>query len=124
MIQFEDLLSKVQSYRHSDDLSLLSKAYEFCAAEHKAQKRLSGEPYVSHPLEVANVLADMKLDVVCVVGGMLHDVIEDTPTTIERLRQEFRAEVAQIVEGLTKIRRIEFVSPEERQAENLRKMVL
>jgi len=124
MIQFEDLLSKVQSYRTSDDLSLLSKAYEFCAAEHKAQKRLSGEPYVSHPLEVANVLADMKLDVVCLVGGMLHDVVEDTPTTIERLRQEFGPEVAHIVEGLTKIRRIEFVSPEERQAENLRKMVL
>jgi GTP pyrophosphokinase len=73
---------------------------------------------------VANVLADMKLDVVCLVGGMLHDVVEDTPTTIERLRQEFGAEVAHIVEGLTKIRRIEFVSPEERQAENLRKMVL
>jgi len=124
MIQFEDLLRKVQSYRTSDDLSLLRKAYEFCAAEHKAQKRLSGEPYVSHPLEVANVLADMKLDVVCLVGGMLHDVVEDTPTTIERLRQEFGAEVAHIVEGLTKIRRIEFVSPEERQAENLRKMVL
>jgi GTP diphosphokinase / guanosine-3',5'-bis(diphosphate) 3'-diphosphatase len=124
MIQFEDLLGKVQSYRPGDDLSLLSKAYEFCAAEHKAQKRLSGEPYVSHPLEVANVLADMKLDVVCLVGGMLHDVVEDTTITIERLRQEFGAEVAHIVEGLTKIRRIEFVSPEERQAENLRKMFL
>jgi len=124
MIQFEDVLHKVQSYRPSDDLTLLSKAYEFCAAEHKAQKRLSGEPYVSHPLEVANVLADMKLDVVCLVGGMLHDVVEDTPTTIERLRQEFGADVAHIVEGLTKISRIEFVSPEQRQAENLRKMLL
>src|SRR5215471_887716 len=124
MIQFQEVLSKVQSYRSNDDLSLLTKAYEFCAAEHKAQTRLSGEPYVSHPLEVANVLADMKLDVVCLAGGMLHDVVEDTPTTIERLRQEFGAEVAHIVEGLTKIRRIEFVSPEERQAENLRKMVL
>src|SRR6516225_10487988 len=124
MIQFQEVLSKVQSYRPRDDLSLLTKAYEFCAAKHKAQTRLSGEPYVSHPLEVANVLADMKLDVVCLAGGMLHDVVEDTPTTIERLRQEFGADVAHIVEGLTKISRIEFVSPEEREAENLRKMLL
>jgi GTP pyrophosphokinase len=124
MIQFQEVLSKVQSYRPSDDLSLLTKAYEFCAAKHKAQTRLSGEPYVSHPLEVANVLADMKLDVVCLAGGMLHDVVEDTPTTIERLRQEFGADVAHIVEGVTKISRIELLSPEEKQAENLRKMVL
>jgi GTP pyrophosphokinase len=124
MVQFEDLLNKVQSYRPGDDLSLLTRAYEFCAAEHKAQKRLSGEPYVSHPLEVANVLADMRLDVVCLAGGMLHDVVEDTPTTTERLQQEFGAEVAHIVEGVTKINRIEFASAEEKQAENLRKMVL
>src|SRR5215470_5174143 len=122
MIQFEELLSKVQSYRANDDLSLLRKAYEFSSEEHKAQRRLSGEPYLSHPLEVANVLADMKLDVVCLAGGMLHDVVEDTPTTIERVRQEFGGEVARIVEGVTKISKIEFLSPEEKQAENLRKM--
>src|SRR5215472_14603334 len=124
MIQFEELLSKVQSYRANDDLSLLRKAYEFCAAEHKAQKRLSGEPYVSHPLEVANVLADLKLDVVCLAGGMLHDVVEDTPTTIERIRQEFGSDVAHIVEGVTKISRLHFETAEEKQAENLRKMFL
>ena len=123
-MRFEEILRKVQAYRPGDDLGLLRKAYEFTAAEHKTQKRLSGEPFVSHPLEVANVLADMKLDLVCLAGGMLHDVVEDTPTTIERVRQEFGPEVARIVEGVTKISRMEFSSPEEQQAENFRKMVL
>jgi GTP diphosphokinase / guanosine-3',5'-bis(diphosphate) 3'-diphosphatase len=124
MVQFEDIVSKVRAYRPNEDLSLLRKAYEFSAEEHRAQVRLSGEPFVSHPLEVANVLADMKLDVVCLAGGMLHDVVEDTRTTIELVRQEFGEEVARIVEGVTKISRIEFASPEEHQAENYRKMVL
>jgi GTP diphosphokinase / guanosine-3',5'-bis(diphosphate) 3'-diphosphatase len=122
--QFEEIVKKVQTYRPGDDVSLLRKAFEFSCLEHKAQKRLSGEPYVSHLLQVANVLADMKLDVVCLAGGMLHDVVEDTPTTIERVRQEFGPEVAGIVEGVTKIGRIQFSSPEEQQAENFRKMVL
>src|SRR5713226_2194330 len=100
MVQFEDIVRKVQTYRPGDDLALLRKAYEFTASEHKTQKRLSGEPFLSHPLEVANVLADMKLDVVCLAGGMLHDVVEDTPTTIDRVREEFGAEVANIVEGV------------------------
>jgi guanosine-3',5'-bis(diphosphate) 3'-pyrophosphohydrolase len=124
MVQFDEIVRKVQAARPADDLTLLRKAYEFTADEHKSQTRLSGEPFVSHPLEVANVLADMKLDVVCLAAGMLHDVVEDTPTTIERVRQEFGPEVARIVEGVTKISRIEFVTPEAQQAENLRKMVL
>ncbi len=124
MVEFRQILEKVQAYRPAEDLGLLRKAYEFSAAEHRAQKRLSGEPFVSHPLEVANVLADMKLDLVCLAGGMLHDVVEDTPTTIERVRQEFGPEVSRIVEGVTKISRMEFSSPEEQQAENFRKMVL
>jgi GTP pyrophosphokinase len=124
MVQFEEIARKVQASRPTDDLALLRKAYEFTADEHKSQTRLSGEPFVSHPLEVANVLAEMKLDVVCLAAGMLHDVVEDTPTTIERVRQEFGPEVARIVEGVTKISRIELVTPEDQQAENLRKMVL
>jgi GTP diphosphokinase / guanosine-3',5'-bis(diphosphate) 3'-diphosphatase len=124
VLQFEEIVKKVQAYRPGDDVSLLRKAFEFSCLEHKAQKRLSGEPYVTHLLQVANVLADMKLDVVCLAGGMLHDVVEDTPTTIERVRQEFGPEVAGIVEGVTKISRIQFSSPEEQQAENVRKMVL
>src|SRR5579863_4600376 len=124
LVEFEEIVKKVQAYRPGDDVELLRKAFEFSCLEHKTQKRLSGEPYVSHPLEVANVLADMKLDVVCLAGGMLHDVVEDTPTTIERVRQEFGPEVARIVEGVTKISRLEFVSAQDHQAENLRKMVL
>ena len=122
--QFEELIRKVQAYRPGEDVELLRKAYEFSAAGHRTQKRLSGEPFVSHPLEVANVLADMRLDVVCVAGGILHDVVEDTPTPIERVRETFGPEIARIVEGVTKISRLESLQPEERQAENLRKMVL
>src|SRR5579875_1123998 len=123
MLQIDKLLQKVAASRPADDLTLLRKAYEFSAREHQAQKRLSGEPYLSHPLEVANILADMRLDVVCLAAGMLHDVVEDTPATIDQVRQEFGPEVARIVEGVTKISRIEFFSPEDKQAENLRKMV-
>ena len=124
MVNFELIARKVQAYRPSDDLTLLRKAYEFSANEHRTQKRVSGDPYVQHPLEVANVLADMKLDVVCLAGGMLHDVVEDTPATIDNVRQEFGQDVARIVEGVTKISRLNFDTPEEKQAENLRKMLL
>src|SRR6516225_8299166 len=124
MVNFELIARKVQAYRPSDDLTLLRKAYEFSANEHRTQRRVSGDPYVQHPLEVANVLADMKLDVVCLAGGMLHDVVEDTPATIDNVRQEFGQDVARIVEGVTKISRLNFDTPEEKQAENLRKMLL
>ena len=124
MVELEDILNKVQVYRPGEDLGLLRKAYEFTAQHHQGQTRLSGEPFVTHPLEVVNVLADMKLDLVCLAGGMLHDVVEDTSTTPDRIRQEFGPEVARIVEGVTKIGRIRFSTPEEQQAENYRKMVL
>jgi GTP diphosphokinase / guanosine-3',5'-bis(diphosphate) 3'-diphosphatase len=124
MVQFEDIIRQVQTYRAGEDLSLLRRAYEFTAVQHKDQKRLSGEPFISHPLEVVYILAGMKMDPVCLVAGMLHDVIEDTHTTTELIRQDFGAEVARIVEGVTKISRIRFLSPEEQQAENFRKMVL
>ncbi len=124
MVEIEDIIRKVQVYRPGEDVNLLRKAYDFSAKHHAGQTRLSGEPYVTHPLEVVNVLADMKLDVVCLAGGMLHDVVEDTSTTPEHLRREFGAEIAHIVEGVTKISRLKFASPEEQQAENYRKMVL
>jgi GTP diphosphokinase / guanosine-3',5'-bis(diphosphate) 3'-diphosphatase len=124
MVQFEDILRQVQSYRGPEDLSLLRRAYEFSASQHANQKRLSGEPYIVHPLEVVHILAEMKMDPVCLTAGMLHDVIEDTHTTTELVRQDFGAEVARIVEGVTKISRIHYLSPEDQQAENFRKMVL
>ncbi len=124
MIRFEDLLDKVRGYSPDADLELLRRAYVFSALEHKGQVRHSGEPYLVHPLEVSNILADMKLDAVCIAAGLLHDVVEDTLTTPEKIREKFGEDVAHIVEGVTKIGAITFSSTEERQAENFRKMLL
>ena len=124
MIRFETLLEKVRSYSPEADLELLRRAYVFSALEHKGQVRHSGEPYLVHPLEVADLLADMKLDVVAVAAGLLHDVVEDTLTTPERIAELFGSEIAHVVEGVTKIGAIPFSSSEERQAENFRKMLL
>ncbi len=124
MIRFETLLEKVRSYSPEADLELLRRAYVFSALEHKGQVRHSGEPYLVHPLEVADFLADMKLDVVAVSAGLLHDVVEDTLTTPERIAELFGAEIAHVVEGVTKLGAIPFSSSEERQAENFRKMLL
>jgi GTP pyrophosphokinase len=124
MIRFEDLVEKVRVYSPDADLELLRRAYVFSAFEHKGQVRHSGEPYMVHPLEVADFLADLKLDVVAIASGLLHDVVEDTLTTIERIAEVFGPEVAHVVEGVTKISAIPFSSSEERQAENFRKMLL
>jgi GTP diphosphokinase / guanosine-3',5'-bis(diphosphate) 3'-diphosphatase len=124
MIRFEDLVEKVRSSSPDADIELLRRAYVFSAFEHKGQVRHSGEPYLVHPLEVADVLADMKLDVVTIAAGLLHDVVEDTLTTIGRIQELFGPEVAHVVEGVTKIGAIQFSSSEERQAENFRKMLL
>src|SRR5579862_5731415 len=124
MIRFEDLLEKVRAYSPDADVELLRRAYVFSAFEHKGQVRHSGEPYLIHPLAVADFLADLKLDAVAIAAGLLHDVVEDTLTTIERIRELFGPEVAHVVEGVTKISAIRFSSSEERQAENFRKMLL
>ncbi|MGH9255997.1 MAG: RelA/SpoT family protein, partial [Vicinamibacterales bacterium] len=124
MIRFDTLLDRVRSYSPEADLELLRRAYAFSALEHKGQVRHSGEPYLVHPLEVAYLLADMKLDVVAVAAGLLHDVVEDTLTTPERIAELFGPEIAHVVEGVTKIGAIPFSSSEERQAENFRKMLL
>jgi len=124
MIRFEDLLDKVRAYSPDADLELLRRAYVFSAFEHRGQVRRSGEPYLIHPLAVAEFLVDLKLDVVAVSAGLLHDVVEDTLTTIERIQELFGPDVAHVVEGVTKISAIPFSSTEERQAENFRKMLL
>src|SRR5918996_3009939 len=124
MVRFEDLLEKVRATSPDTDVELLRRAYVFSALEHKGQVRHSGEPYLVHPLEVANILADMRLDVVAIAAGLLHDVVEDTLTSIERIEEMFGPDVAHVVEGVTKISAIPFSSSEERQAENFRKMLL
>src|SRR6266851_8466253 len=124
MIRFEDLLEKVRAYSPDADVELLRRAYVFSAFEHRGQVRHSGEPYLIHPLAVADFLADMKLDAVAISAGLLHDTVEDTLTTIDRIRELFGPEVAHVVEGVTKIGAIPFSSSEERQAENFRKMLL
>jgi GTP pyrophosphokinase len=124
MIRFEELLEKVRAYAPEADVELLRRAYVFSAYEHRGQVRHSGEPYLIHPLAVADLLADMKLDVVAIAAGLLHDVVEDTLTTIEHIEEVFGPSVAHVVEGVTKISAIRFSSSEERQAENFRKMLL
>ncbi len=121
--RFRDLLRKIRSYRPNDDLDLVKKAYEFSLQHHTGQTRASGEPYLVHPLEVATVLAEMRLDTTAIAAGLLHDAVEDTKVTIDEIKAEFGEQVAHIVEGVTKISKLEF-SREEAQAESVRKMVL
>ncbi len=124
MIHFEEILEKVEAYNPASDLDLLRRAYVFSALEHKGQVRRSGEPYLVHPLNVASILADLKADDTSIVVGLLHDVLEDTLTTRESIAQQFGAEVAELVDGLTKIGKFSYVSREEEQAETFRKMIL
>ncbi len=124
MIRFEDLLEKMRAANPDADTELLRRAYVFSAYEHKGQVRRSGEPYLVHPLEVADILADMRLDAVAIAAGLLHDIVEDTPNTIERVRELFGEQVAHVVEGVTKLSGLQFASSEERQAESFRKMLL
>src|SRR5580704_5009802 len=122
--RFRELMKKLRENRPNDDLDLVKKAYEFSQKHHSGQSRASGEPYLVHPLEVGNVLADMKMDSVSIAAGLLHDSVEDTSVTTVEIRQEFGEQVAHIVEGVTKISKIDFSTKEEAQAENLRKMML
>ncbi|MFZ0661928.1 MAG: bifunctional (p)ppGpp synthetase/guanosine-3',5'-bis(diphosphate) 3'-pyrophosphohydrolase [Acidobacteriaceae bacterium] len=122
--KFHDLLAMVRANRPSDDPEIIRKAWEFCLEHHKGQMRASGAPYALHPLEVAMVLAEMKLDSTAIAAGLLHDAVEDTPVTTEDITAKFGEQVAHIVEGVTKIDKIQFANREDRQAENVRKMLL
>ncbi|HEX8713622.1 MAG TPA: bifunctional (p)ppGpp synthetase/guanosine-3',5'-bis(diphosphate) 3'-pyrophosphohydrolase [Terracidiphilus sp.] len=122
--RFEALLKRVQANRPNEDVALLQKAWEFCVQHHDGQMRASGEPYIIHPLEVSEVLAEMRMDATSIAAGLLHDSVEDTQATSEEIATEFGEQVAHIVEGVTKIDKIQFANREDRQAENVRKMLL
>ena len=124
MIRIQEILDKVAANNHDANLELIQKAYVFAATAHAGQTRLSGEPYLSHPLAVAYTLADMGFDEPTVAAGLLHDTVEDTGTTIEEIDDKFGEDVADIVDGVTKISMIVFENKEEAQAENIRKMIL
>jgi GTP diphosphokinase / guanosine-3',5'-bis(diphosphate) 3'-diphosphatase len=122
--RFGALLRRVQANRPNEDISLIRKAWEFCVSHHEGQTRLSGDPYIVHPLEVAEVLVEMKLDATAIAAALLHDAVEDTPATSQEIGERFGDQVAHIVEGVTKIDKIQFANREDRQAENVRKMLL
>ncbi len=124
MLRFNDIVERLTSYNPQADVELLKKAYVFSAKVHSGQVRLSGEPYLIHPLEVAGLLTQLKLDAASVATGLLHDTVEDTLTTLKEIEENFGDEIAQLVDGVTKISQISFRSTEEGQAENYRKMIL
>ena len=124
MTQLEQLIDEIPKYQPGADLEVLQRAYRFSERSHRGQQRASGEPYVSHPLHVASLLVDFKMDVTTVTAGLLHDVLEDTSTTKADLEAEFGKEIAELVDGVTKIGKLAFSSREERQAENFRKMLV
>ena len=124
MLRLDDLLEKVHSYNPDADVDLIKKAYVFTAKAHEGQMRRSGEPYVVHPLSVAYLLAEMRLDIASIVAALLHDTVEDTKVTLEEVERLFGAEVRQLVDGVTKLGKIKFTTSEEKQAENFRKMIM
>ena len=125
MIRINDIIDKITEYYPDADLDIIDRAYIYSARVHDGQVRLSGEPYLSHPLEVAGILTDMKLDVVSVAAGLLHDVVEDTHATIEEIHEMFGKDISQIVSGVTKLSVLPFSSGSQaRQAESIRKMIL
>jgi len=121
-MELDTLLDKIQSYMDEPDLEMVKKAYQYADRAHKEQYRVSGEPFVEHPLGVAIILADLELDIVSIVASLLHDVVEDTGISSEEIEKEFGSEVAHIVDGVTKLTRMQFKTKADQQAESLRKM--
>ena len=122
--RFAKLLETVRQNRPADDAELLRRAYEFAAEQHGSQLRESGDPFLSHPLEVAHILADMKLDATTLCAALLHDIVEDTRIPLKQIEERFGTDTARLVEGVTKISRLDLLAPEARQAESVRKMLL
>src|SRR5882724_3254912 len=124
MMRQYDLVERVRSYNPNTNEDLLNRAYVYAMKAHGAQTRASGDPYFSHPLEVAAILTDLHLDDSTIVAAMLHDTIEDTAATREEIEHVFGHEIASLVEGLTKLKRLDLVSKRAAQAENLRKLLI
>ncbi|MGH7296687.1 MAG: HD domain-containing protein, partial [Polyangiaceae bacterium] len=124
MLQAEQLIDRVRTYQPSVDSDLIQRAYYYSFKMHAGQTRKSGQPYVVHPVSVAGIIADLRLDAASVCAGLLHDVVEDTLATADDISKEFGVEVAELVDGVTKLSAINFTSKEDRQAENFRKMVV
>ncbi|HLK38714.1 MAG TPA: bifunctional (p)ppGpp synthetase/guanosine-3',5'-bis(diphosphate) 3'-pyrophosphohydrolase [Polyangiaceae bacterium] len=124
MLQVEQLIERVRTYQPTVDSDLIKRAYDYSHRMHAGQRRKSGQPYIVHPVSVAAIIADLRLDAASVCAGLLHDVVEDTLATTDELNKEFGGEVAELVDGVTKLSKINFTSKEDRQAENFRKMVV
>src|SRR6266849_9359375 len=124
MMRQYDLIERVKRYNPDTSEPLLNRAYVYAMKAHGEQKRASGDPYFSHPLEVAAILTDLKLDDATIAAALLHDTIEDTPTTRAEIEQIFGHDIGVLVEGLTKLKKLDLVSKEAKQAENLRKLLL
>src|SRR6185503_18195583 len=124
VLALSELVTKVQSYHPAADVELIERAYKFAEWSHREQMRKSGDPYFIHPASVAGIIAELRLDTASVCAGLLHDVVEDTPASPEEIKGSFGAEVASLVDGVTKLGKINFTSKEDRQAENFRKMVV
>ena len=122
--RFGQLLETVHRNRPQDDLELIRRAWTFCIQQHQGQNRASGEPYIIHPLEVCQILAELKMDSTAIAAGLLHDAVEDTNVTTPEIARRFNEQVAHIVEGVTKLDKIKFANREDHQAENIRKMLL
>src|SRR6202166_5480246 len=122
--RLDELLDKLKKNRPSDDPWLVRRAYDIAAERHRDQLRRSGDPYLTHLLELAHTLADMRMDATTLAAPLLHDVIEDTEFPVARIQERFGEETARLVEGVTKIGRLNMLAPEARQAENVRKMLL
>jgi GTP pyrophosphokinase len=121
---FKGLEQRVRELRPKEDLSPLERAFRFATEHHREQKRVSGEPYMAHPVAVTQILADMQMDMACLVTGLLHDTVEDTDVKLEEVRTQFGEDVARCVDGLTKLTKLDLANREDRQAESLRKMLL
>src|SRR6186713_1148137 len=124
MLKLADLVERIRGYHPAADVEIVSRAYDYSVRAHEGQKRKSGDPYFIHPASVAGIITELRLDTASICAGLLHDVVEDTLATLDDIEREFGAEVAFLVDGVTKLSKINFASKEDRQAENFRKMVV